>query len=69
MLSDIEEVYSLKQINVQKNLYKKWNLASGTTITAVHPPLESIKIIVPDGEVLATTFKTGHDGLVFPLEF
>ncbi|KAI5657749.1 hypothetical protein M9H77_26542 [Catharanthus roseus] len=44
-------------INVQTSLAKKWKLNDGTIITQIHPPLQTIRLDTPDGDIIASPFK------------
>ena len=40
LMKDIKYVYTQNQINVEINLYKKWNLVFGSTIPIIHKKLK-----------------------------
>ncbi|KAI5683613.1 hypothetical protein M9H77_04841 [Catharanthus roseus] len=51
----------ISHINVHTNLAKKWKLSDGNIITQIHPPLQSLRLDTPEGELIASPFKKGKD--------
>ncbi|KAI5676513.1 hypothetical protein M9H77_07463 [Catharanthus roseus] len=56
-----EDPFKISYINVQTSLAKKWKLNDGSLITQIHPPLQTIRLDTPDGEIIASPFKKGKD--------
>ena len=50
-------MYDTPQINVQTNLYRKWNLKDNQTVTTIHAPLQEIKINTTKGDIIASPLK------------
>ncbi|KAI5680673.1 hypothetical protein M9H77_01900 [Catharanthus roseus] len=57
-----EDPFTLSYINVQTSLARKWKLHDGSQITQIHPPLQTIRLDTPAGELFASPFKKGKDG-------
>jgi len=49
-------------LNVQTNLLKTWNFATGNSVSSIHPPQEDIQIYLKDGPILATLLRKGREG-------
>ncbi|KAI5683132.1 hypothetical protein M9H77_04360 [Catharanthus roseus] len=56
-----EDPFKISYINVQTSLAKKGKLNDGNIVTQTHPPLQSIRLDTPDGEIIASPFKKGKD--------
>ena len=54
-------IYEKSQINLQTNLYKKWNLKDNQVVTATQPPLLEIRINTIEGDITASLFKQGRE--------
>ncbi|KAI5663558.1 hypothetical protein M9H77_22881 [Catharanthus roseus] len=55
------DFFKLSHINVHTCQAKKWKLSDGNIVTQIHPPLQSLRIDTPSGEIIASPFKRGKD--------
>ncbi|KAI5664172.1 hypothetical protein M9H77_23495 [Catharanthus roseus] len=55
------DFFKISHINVHTCLAKKWKLSDGNTVTQIHPPLQSLRLDTPSGEIIASPFKKGKD--------
>ncbi|KAI5659783.1 hypothetical protein M9H77_28576 [Catharanthus roseus] len=55
------DFFKISHINVHTSLAKNWKLSDGNIITQIHPPLQSLRLDTPDGEIIASPFKKGKD--------
>ena len=58
----ISQPYQIPSLNVQTSLLKVWHLTNGSSISAVHPPKDDLKILLKGETLLCTPFRKGREG-------
>jgi len=53
----LPNVYSQPRLHVQTTLFRVWHLVKGGSISAIHPPVEDIKLLLQGEPILATPFR------------
>jgi len=58
----LQAVYTQPSLQVQTSLSKIWHFTNGSSILAIHPPTDDLKILLKGEPILATPFRKGREG-------
>jgi len=58
----LPEIYSQPSLNVQTSLMKVWHFVKGSSVSAIHPPLDNLTFLLEDVALNATPFRKGREG-------
>jgi len=58
----LQNVFAQPSIQVQTALSKIWHLIDGSSVSAIHPPAQDLKLLLQGEPTLATPFCKGHEG-------
>jgi len=56
----LPEIYSQPSLNVQTSLMKVWHFVKGSSVSAIHPPLDNLTFLLEDVALNATPFRKGR---------
>jgi len=57
----LQNGFSQPRLQVQTMLSKIWRLTSSSSISAIHPPAEGLKLLLQGEPILATPFRKGRE--------
>jgi len=58
----LQNVFSQPSPQVQISLFKIWHFTNGSSVSAIHPPADDLKLLLKGESILATPFRKGREG-------